>query len=290
MNRFKPVRDHIETLINALSARRAARAPAPPCPTGDRRWLANISHELRTPLNVVIGLSDMLINEHTLKLDAARRSDYAQLIHASGHHLLSLIDGILDMAKLDAGAAELRLEAFAPGPVITQCAAMLALDAKQAGLTLAVDLPSNLPDVVADSRAFKQILINLLSNAIKFTERGRINLSAAVEDSELVVEVEDTGVGIAAADLPFVGNAFFRAGVSKVQRRDGTGLGLSIVKDLVRRHGGEVEMSSRAGEGTRVRVRMPIAPAGTAPRRRSIDQRGHGVGAAPTAARCASGG
>ena len=290
MNRFKPVRDHIETLINAFSARRAARAPAPGGAIGDRRWLANISHELRTPLNVVIGLSDMLINEHTLKLDAARRSDYAQLIHASGHHLLSLIDGILDMAKLDAGAAELELEAFAPGPVITQCAEMLALDAKQAGLALGVDLQANLPDVVADRRAFKQILINLLSNAIKFTEHVKIEVSATVEGVALVVEVEDTGVGIAAADLPFVGNAFFRAGVSKVQRCDGTGLGLSIVKDLVRRHGGEVEMSSRAGEGTCVRVRMPIAPANTAARRCNVDQRGRSVGSTLATARCASGG
>ena len=290
MNRFKPVRDHIETLINAFSARRAARAPTPGGAIGDRRWLANISHELRTPLNVVIGLSDMLINEHTLKLDAARRSDYAQLIHASGHHLLSLIDGILDMAKLDAGAAELQLEAFAPGPVITQCAEMLALDAKQAGLALGVDLQPNLPDVVADRRAFKQILINLLSNAIKFTEHGKIEVSAAVEGGELVVEVEDTGVGIAAADLPLVGNAFFRAGVSKAQRCDGTGLGLSIVKDLVRRHGGEVEMSSRAGEGTRVRVRMPIAPANTAAPRPSPADRRHRAGATPATLRCANAG
>ena len=105
-----------------------------------------------------------------------------------------------------------------------------------------------------------------------------------------MVEVEDTGLGIAAADPPFVGNAFFRAGVSKVQRCDGTGLGLSIVQDLVRRHGGEVEMSSRAGEGTRARVRMPIAPANTAARRGNVDQRGRSVGSTLATARCASGG
>jgi cell cycle sensor histidine kinase DivJ len=290
VNRFKPVRDHIETLINAFSARRAARTPVPANPIGDTRWLANISHELRTPLNVVIGLSDMLINEHTLKLDAARRSDYAQLIHASGHHLLSLIDGILDMAKLDAGAAELRREAFAPGPAITHCAELLALDAKQAGLALQVDLRPDLPDIVADKRAFKQILINLLSNAIKFTERGTIHVSAAADGSDLMVAVEDTGIGIAAADLPSVGNAFFRAGVSNPQRRDGTGLGLSIVKDLVRRHGGELELHSRAGEGTRVTVRMPIAGANVAAPHANHDQRRHGVGATPPAVRCAIGG
>ena len=185
VNRFKPVRDHIETLLNAFSTRRAARVPAPANAIGGTRWLANISHELRTPLNVVIGLSDMLINEHALKLDAARRSDYAQLIHASGHHLLSLIDGILDMAKLDAGAAELQREAFAPGPAITHCVELLAHDTKQAGLVLALDLQPGLPDIVADKRAFKQILINLLSNAIKFTERGKIQVSAEVEGADL---------------------------------------------------------------------------------------------------------
>jgi cell cycle sensor histidine kinase DivJ len=290
VNRFKPVRGHIETLLNAFSTRRAARVRAPANAIGSTRWLANISHELRTPLNVVIGLSDMLINEHALKLDAARRSDYAQLIHASGHHLLSLIDGILDMAKLDAGAAELQREAFAPGPAITHCVELLAHDTKQAGLVLALDLQPGLPDVVADKRAFKQILINLLSNAIKFTERGKIQVSAEVEGTDLVIGVEDTGVGIAAADLPFIGDAFFRAGVSNPQRRDGTGLGLSIVKDLARRHGGEVELCSRAGEGTCVRVRMPITGTGTAAPRASSDHRGHRAGAAPATVRCANAG
>jgi two-component system, cell cycle sensor histidine kinase DivJ len=289
VNRFKPVRDHIETLINAFSARRAARAPACANTISDNRWLANISHELRTPLNVVIGLSDMLINEHTLKLDAARRSDYAQLIHASGHHLLSLSDGILDMAKLDAGTAELRREAFAPGPAIVYCAEMLAFDAKQAGLALAVELQPNLPDIVADQRAFKQILINLLSNAIKFTEQGKVEVRAAVEGRDLAIHVEDTGVGIAADDLPFVGSAFFRAGVSKPQRRDGTGLGLSIVKDLVRRQGGELELRSRAGEGTCATVRVPIKLAEVAPRT-NPDQRRHGVDVVPAGVRCANGG
>ena len=221
VNRFKPVRDHIETLLNAFSTRRAARVPAPANAIGSTRWLANISHELRTPLNVVIGLTDMLINGHALKLDAARRSDYAQLIHASGHHLLSLIDGILDMAKLDAGTAELQREAFAPGPEITHCAELLAHDTKQAGLVLALDLQPGLPDIVADKRAFKQILINLLSNAIKLRSAGNPGQRGSRRRRPCDWG-QDTGVGIAAADLPFIGDAFFRAGVSNPQRRDGT--------------------------------------------------------------------
>jgi cell cycle sensor histidine kinase DivJ len=189
------------------------------------------------------------------------------------------------MAKLDAGAAELQREAFAPGPAITHCVELLAHDTKQAGLVLALDLQPGLPDIVADKRAFKQILINLLSNAIKFTERGKIQVSAEVEGTDLVIGVEDTGVGIAAAE-----DAFFRAGVSNPQRRDGTGLGLSIVKDLARRHGGEVELCSRAGEGTCVRVRMPITGTSTAAPRASSDHRGHRAGAAPATVRCANAG
>jgi cell cycle sensor histidine kinase DivJ len=287
VTKFKPVRDHIETLVNAFSTRRAARAHADACGIGDTRWLANISHELRTPLNIVIGLSDMLINEGTLQLDAARRSDYAQRIHASGHHLLSLIDGILDLAKLEAGTVELQHEPFAPGPAIGDCAEMLAFDTKQAGLDLEVELAPALPDVVADRRAFKQILINLLSNAIKFTRRGRIKLRASVDAGELVVDVEDTGVGIAPDDLPLVGNAFFRARAS--QSQDGTGLGLSIVKDLVRRHNGTLELRSQVGKGTCATVRIPIRPAVGAPRQGRNQARDR-ANAAQAPGRCANGG
>jgi two-component system, cell cycle sensor histidine kinase DivJ len=257
VGRFKPVQDHIETLLNAFSTRRAARATSPLGRIGDTQWLANITHELRTPLNVVIGLSDMLINAHALKLDAARRSDYAQLIHTSSHHLLALIDGIMDMAKLDADMFELKCKTLAPGPVITLCADMLAHDAKQAGLDLRIELPPDLPSIVADQRALKQILINLLSNAIKFTERGHVVVGASADDTELAIWVEDSGIGIAADDLPQIGSPFFRARASG-RHGGGYGLGLSIVKGLVGRHGGQLQLRSRVGEGTCVTVRLPV--------------------------------
>jgi two-component system, cell cycle sensor histidine kinase DivJ len=290
VSRFKPVREHIETLVNAFSTRRGApaRSPAPGC--GDGRWLADMSHELRTPLNIVIGLSDMLVNEGALKLDAARRSDYAQLIHASGQHLLSLIDGIMEMAKVDSGVFALRCQQVAPARVITQCVEMLAVSATHANLELRVELPPNLPDIVADERALKQILINLLSNAIKFTERGQVTVSASVEQLDLTICVEDSGVGIAADDLPHIGSPFFRARPTTAHHCDGHGLGLSIVKSLVKRLGGQLEMRSRVGEGTCVMVKLPIDGATeNAPRpvpMRECSQ--HGV--SPLTVHCASGG
>jgi cell cycle sensor histidine kinase DivJ len=241
-----------------------------------------MSHELRTPLNIVIGLSDMLINERALNLDAARRNDYAQLIHASSHHLLSLIDGIMDMARLDAGVVALRRELFAPGPVIAHCAELLAPKAKQAGLELRVELAADLPEILADQCALKQILINLLSNAIKFTECGQVTLRGSVERGELVICVEDSGIGIAADDLPRVGSPFFRGGTAKPRQSEGHGLGLSIVKSLVGRHDGRLEIQSRSGEGTCAVVRIPIGaqaepPAstpGSAPRWPHVDRAG----------------
>jgi signal transduction histidine kinase len=155
VSRFKPVRDHIEALMNAFSPRHAARGDSPTIELGDAPWLATMSHELRTPLNIVIGLSDMLINERTLNLDAARRSDYAQLIHASSHHLLSLIDGIMEMARLDAGVMALQRQRFAPGPVIAHCAELLALKAQQAGLELRVELSADLPEIMTSAPSSK---------------------------------------------------------------------------------------------------------------------------------------
>jgi two-component system, cell cycle sensor histidine kinase DivJ len=285
---FKPVREGIGTLISAFSTRRAGSSKTPASDLRDTRWLADISHELRTPLNIVIGLSDMLINERNLKLDDARRSDYAQLIHASGNHLLSLIDGILEMAKLEAGADGLRRQAFSPAQAIGFCIDMLAFDAKRAGLELKVEVLQILPEVVADQRAFRQILINLLSNAIKFTERGHVKLSAGVEGEELVVRIEDTGVGITAEELPLVGGAFFRARPSGRPSPAGSGLGLSIVKDLVSRNGGTFALCSRAGEGTCATVRFPLKPyAADLPA--SPRQRAQSAGI-PLAGRCASAG
>ena len=235
-----------------------ARAQSERAETAKSRFIATMSHELRTPLNAIIGFSDMLTNE-TLELDPRRRSEYAKLINDSGRHLLSIVNGMLDVSKMAAGNFQITPEPFAPAPAITSCADLLALKAQESGVALTVRFTPDLPDVAADRRAFNQILINLISNAIKFTPRdGRVTVSALCDGRNLVVKVEDTGIGIGEADLPHLGEAFFQARTAYDRSHDGTGLGLSIVKGLVHLHGGEVDIKSRLGDGTRVTVTLPF--------------------------------
>ncbi len=229
------------------------------------RFLATMSHELRTPLNAVIGFSEMLTNDE-LALAPERKREYAQLINNSGRHLLSVVNGILDMSKMETGNFEITPEPFAPAPAVSSCCDILALKAKDAGVALVTRVASGLPEVMADRRAFNQIMINLVSNAIKFTPReGRVTVTASRDGCDFVVHVEDTGVGIGAEDLPRLGEAFFQARASYDRRHDGTGLGLSIVKGLVRLHEGQMDIRSRLGEGTRVSVRLPIDGGGRRP-------------------------
>jgi cell cycle sensor histidine kinase DivJ len=224
-----------------------------------------MSHELRTPLNAIIGFSDMLINKE-LDLPAERRHEHARLINESGLHLLSVVNGILDMSKMESGNFEITPEPCAPGEVVKACCDILTLKARDAGVELTVRMADNLPDVIADRRAMSQILLNLVSNAIKFTDRGgSVTVSAAIEGTWLKLAVEDTGVGIGEDDLPRLGEAFFQARASYDRRHDGTGLGLSIVKGLVRLHGGTTDIHSKLGVGTCVTVRLPVDCEGKRP-------------------------
>ena len=155
--------------------------------------------------------------------------------------------------------------------MIRNCCELLALRARDAGLTLAVSVPDDLPDLLADKRAVKQVLLNLLSNAIKFTDQGgQVSVSARAEGTRLVIAVEDNGIGISESDLPRIGDPFFQARSGHDRRHDGTGLGLSIVKGLIGLHGGDVDMKSELGKGTRVTVRLPFDC--ETPRRRDAEQ------------------
>ena len=150
-------------------------------------------------------------------------------------------------------------EPFAPGPAIRNCCDLLALKAREAGLDVVAHIPDDLPEIIADKRALKQMLLNLLSNAIKFTERGgQVTVTASAEDGRLVLAIEDTGVGISEDDLQRIGDPFFQAHGSYARPYEGTGLGLSIVKGLVELHGGTLAVESRVGVGTRVTIRLPL--------------------------------
>jgi cell cycle sensor histidine kinase DivJ len=237
-----------------------ARTAAEQADASKTRFLATMSHELRTPLNAIIGFSEMIVQEDVLMVDAARRKEYAQLINDSGQHLLSLVNGILDMSKMESGNFEISPEPFAPRPALLNCCNLLALKAQDNAIDLVSRVPQDLPVMTGDPRAFKQILLNLVSNAIKFTERGgTVTVSAGVEGSRLMLCVTDTGVGIAADDLKRIGDPFFQAGKTYQRRHEGTGLGLSIVKSLVGLHAGEITLQSRIDEGTTVTVALPLA-------------------------------
>ncbi len=237
-----------------------ARTAAEQADASKTRFLATMSHELRTPLNAIIGFSEMIVQEDALMLDAARRKEYAQLINDSGQHLLSVVNGILDMSKMESGNFEISPEPFAPREALINCCNLLALKARENAIDLVTRAPENLPVMTGDPRAFKQIALNLVANAIKFTERGgAVMVSASVEGSRLVLRVADTGVGIAADDLKRIGDPFFQAGKTYQRRHEGTGLGLSIVKSLVGLHSGEMTVQSKIDEGTTVTVALPLA-------------------------------
>ena len=236
-----------------------ARTAAEQADASKTRFLATMSHELRTPLNAIIGFSDMIVQEDALMLDAVRRREYAQLINDSGQHLLSVVNGILDMSKMESGNFEISPEPFAPRAALINCCNLLALKARENSIDLVTRAPEDLPVMTGDPRAFRQIVLNLVSNAIKFTERGgKVTVTAAVEGPWLVLRVSDTGVGIAADDLKRVGDPFFQAGKAYQRRHEGTGLGLSIVKSLVGLHAGEITVQSRIDEGTSVTVALPL--------------------------------
>jgi len=249
-----------------------ARSAAEAADAAKTRFLATMSHELRTPLNAIIGFSEMIAQEQILMLGAAQRKEYAQLINDSGQHLLSVVNGILDMSKMESGNFEISSEPFAPRASLLHCCNLLALKARENGIDLITDAPQDLPVMTGDPRAFKQIVLNLVANAIKFTERGgQVCVSAGVSGSQLTLRISDTGVGIAPDDLKRIGAPFFQAGKTYQRRHEGTGLGLSIVKSLVALHLGELTVQSRLGEGTAVTVKLPLVY--TPPQDRLVDDK-----------------
>ena len=227
------------------------------------QFLANMSHELRTPLNAVIGFSEILASELYGALGEARYRDYARLIHESGEHLLAVVNDILDMSKIETGKFKLVKEPFEVAGLVKSCCEIMRHAAEQQQLSLIMDIASDIPELHADKRACKQMLINVIANAIKFTDPGGyVRVSARVQAGNVELTVGDNGIGIAEADLPKLGNPFVQANNSYNRSHDGAGLGLSVVKGLARLHGGHLELTSTLGEGTTVTIMLPLEAAG----------------------------
>lgn len=223
------------------------------------KFLATVSHELRTPLNAIIGFSEMLSTDAHGILDAGRRQEYAKIIHDSGHHLLDVVNTLLDISKIESGAMTIEQDLLDLGDLSRDCCTLVALRAETGQVALERVIGPELPQVLGDRRALKQVMLNLLSNAVKFTPPGGRVVLALVRDGDVVdLSVSDTGIGIAASDLPRLGDPFFQAKGSYDRAYEGTGLGLSVVRGLVGLHGGRLTIESAPGNGTRVCVRLPI--------------------------------
>jgi signal transduction histidine kinase len=222
-------------------------------------FLANMSHELRTPLNAIIGFSEMMIEQVLGPLGASRYREYAEDIRGSGRHLLDIINDVLDVSKIETGRHELNCELIDIRSVIEASLRLVEQRAQDAGHSLSVDLPDDLPDLYADERALKQVLLNLLSNAVKFTPNGgAISVRASVaEDDRLSIDIADSGIGIAPEDVPKA-LAFFGQVKSDLSRRyEGAGLGLTLARSLMELHGGTLELASEVGVGTTVTIAFP---------------------------------
>jgi signal transduction histidine kinase len=254
--------DLIIALGRAKTDSDVARYRAESASKAKSQFLANMSHELRTPLNAILGFSE-LIASRTFASDLEKHVEYAGLVHKSGTHLLTLINDILDLAKIEAGALVLQEREIDVGPLIGEQVELLGAGASAGAVILRTDIAANLPIVIADERALKQIFINLLSNALKFTPRGgQVLAFARLEPgAALAFGVSDTGIGIAAEDQARVFEDFGQAQHDVMTSDRGTGLGLPIVKGLVEAHGGRITLESRVNKGTTVTVFLPTSRA-----------------------------
>ncbi len=222
-------------------------------------FLANMSHELRTPLNAILGFSEIMKSEMLGPIEAEYK-DYIQNIFDAGHHLLSIVDDVLDLAKVEAGKIELREEILDVSDLVRSCFDVVSVNAQAKGVMLKNEVSGNLPTIVADRRLLQQVFLNLMSNAIKFTESGgSISLGSARDANTdgIVFWVQDTGKGISEADLEQVFSRFGQAKNAAATAVGGTGLGLNLARSFVELHGGHLDLTSELGSGTCVKFTLP---------------------------------
>ena len=236
-----------------------ARSQAEMANHAKSEFLANMSHELRTPLNAIIGFSEIIAHELFGPLDNEKYLDYMKDIHQSSLHLLSIINDVLDMSKIEAGKLELSKEPLNIRHLIGEVVRMMRERADSRGIELVTKLSEGEVEIWADERAIKQIFLNLLSNAIKFSrDGGEVCIRVVSEKPGLVVvEFEDHGIGMNEEELERALQPFGQAKPSTTRNYGGTGLGLPITKGLIEAHGGKLAIESRAGQGTIARISLP---------------------------------
>lgn len=237
----------------------AARDEAERASRAKTAFLATMSHELRTPLSAIIGFAEILHRELLIKAREPKHAEYCRMIHQSGEHLLSIVKDLLDVSKIESGKLAIVTEPFALCDIARMSVETVRPQAMAKEITLVADVPHDLPEVLADRRATRQVLINLLSNAVKFTPpRGRVSLQARAAGSMIEITVADTGIGIAAEHIERLGRPFYQVETSYARQNEGAGLGLSIVRGIVELSGGKLAIESEPGKGSRFMVALPI--------------------------------
>jgi GAF domain-containing protein/anti-sigma regulatory factor (Ser/Thr protein kinase) len=221
-------------------------------------FLANMSHELRTPLNAIIGFSEALMDRMFGEVND-KQADYLKDIHESGRHLLSLINDILDLSKIEAGRMELEVSTFHLPTALANAMTLVRERAQRHSINLNLELDERLGEFQADERKFKQIMLNLLSNAVKFTpDGGRVDVCATRDTDKIEIAVKDTGIGIAPEDQAVVFEEFKQVGRDQMRKAEGTGLGLALTKRFVELHGGAIRLESKPGKGSTFTVSLPL--------------------------------
>jgi signal transduction histidine kinase len=220
-------------------------------------FLANMSHELRTPLNAIIGFSEVLLERMFGDVND-KQAEYLEDILSAGHHLLSPINDILDLSKVEAGRMELASGPFNVGPALESALTFVKERATRHGIVVEFAVDPQVGEIVGDERKIKQVILNLLSNAVKFTPSGgRISLRAAPTEGAVAISVTDTGIGIAPEDLDAVFEEFRQVGGDDARKREGTGLGLTLAKKFVELHGGRIWVESVKGKGSTFTFTLP---------------------------------
>ena len=247
----------VSNAIRDITARRQIEAHLAEASKAKSDFLARVSHELRTPLNAIIGFSELIRDGVVAPLDQRYR-EYGGDINSAGRHLLTIINEILDISKIEDGQLELREESVSIADVVEECRRIVAVMAEATGVFLTIEAPKTLPRLRADKIRLRQILLNVMSNAVKFTPAaGHVSVSASIQGDGVELVVRDTGIGMRPEDIPIALEPFRQIDGTLSRRFEGTGLGLPLAKALVDLHGGSLEIQSALAKGTTVRIHLP---------------------------------
>ena len=251
-------RQRMETLMTELEIAHQGHREAKALAQSRKDVLTAVSHELRTPLNAILGFSEMITKEMAGPMENERYLEYAQIIHSSGVHVLSLVNDLLDLSKLDAGKLELHVEPVEILKIIIDCVRLVGAQAARDHIGISVHVFDGVDRLCGDSKRLRQMLLNLLSNALKFTPvGGEITIDVFRRGEGVAISVSDTGIGIRDEDIAKVMEPFGQVESEMSQKHPGTGLGLPLTKELAELHGGSLTMESKIDVGTTVTILLP---------------------------------